>query len=59
MAHRPINTPHPFPSLPFFVLSEGPSLDLPMKQLQHLVKSFLLLLENIHAKERILHSVHK
>lgn len=41
----------PFLSLVFFFYSsqKGPSPGLQMKQLQHLVKSVLLLLENIHA----------
>lgn len=47
MAHRSMNIPRPF----FASSQKGPSLGLQIKQLQHLVKSFLLLLENIHARE--------
>lgn len=58
--HTPIHIPHPVLSFPFFLPGwKGPSLGLQMKQLQHLVKSVLLLLENIHAREHILQSVHK
>lgn len=39
----------PFLSLVHYPVRRGPSPGLQMKQLQHLVKSVLLLLENIHA----------
>lgn len=42
-------TPLSFPCLFFLPSQKGPSSGLQMKQLQHLVKSVLLLLENIHA----------
>ena len=49
--HWPIHIPQPFLSLVFFLPSQkGPAPGLQMKQLQHLVKSVLLLLENIHAR---------
>lgn len=50
--HSTIRPPHPLLSLPWFAPSQkGPSLGLQMKQSQHLVKSVLLLLENIHARQ--------
>lgn len=58
---RPIFMPHTllsFPSL-FSPRQKNPHLGLKMKQLQHLVKSVFLLLENIHAKVQTLQSVHR